>query len=143
MELLVVVMFGIVVAPIPEKADFSTTYDSKPNLSCFQVTFIKSDPSGPRVSLFAECPLGDVMALQLKVIEKPENVFTLDTTEAKTKKAYEEFISKSKARCDDVVEIKMGDMSKITYEQSQGQYETVDVSLGSETRQLMPDKCPY
>ncbi|EER14001.1 hypothetical protein Pmar_PMAR022534 [Perkinsus marinus ATCC 50983] len=139
MKLLVVVMFGCVDAAIPNKTDFSTIFGSKP-ISCFQVTFSEYHLPEVRVSLFAECPDGDVMELQLKVIQNPDNVFTVDTADAKTKAHYDEFINLSKPRCYDIVKMQEGDMKKITYRVLKG-FEVVETSIGGIQRQLTPGRC--
>ncbi|EER03297.1 hypothetical protein Pmar_PMAR021691 [Perkinsus marinus ATCC 50983] len=140
MKLLVVVMLGSVDAAIPKETYFSTTFKSTPT-TCFQVTFTKHYLPEVRVSLDAECPDKDASGLQLKVIQNPDNVFTVDTADAKTKAEYDEFYEWSKTGCHDVLKMQKGDMKQITYKVLRG-FESLEASIGGKSRQLTPGKCP-
>ncbi|KAF4693860.1 hypothetical protein FOZ60_009999 [Perkinsus olseni] len=129
-------MLGTLDAAIPKTRVFSTTFVEK---TCFQVTWLQG--ADAMVTYNSECRYGDAIAAGLKLVEDPENTFTIDTKDNGTMSLYQEYVAKSNTYCEGVVKFGNGDMEKIVYS-TRSAWETLQLSVGGIQRLFTPGACP-
>ncbi|KAF4659847.1 hypothetical protein FOZ61_004442 [Perkinsus olseni] len=117
-------MSGTTDAATPKTKVFSTTFVKK---TCFQVTWLQGTDAV--VTYNSECRYGDAIAAGLKLVENPENTFTIDTKDNGTMSLYQEYVAKSNTYCEGVVKFRNGDTKKIVYS-SRSTWETLQLSVG-------------
>ncbi|KAF4746524.1 hypothetical protein FOZ62_025658 [Perkinsus olseni] len=97
---------------------------------------------GPMVNYYAGCPSGEAGAIYLKIIEDPENTFTVDLEDEQTARRFNGFIDAARISCQGVLKFGDTDMKKIIYEPTP-KNETLEISIGLIQRTFTPGDCRF